>query len=237
MAFRRDRGSRRSGPGRGRALARHPPSMRRRHLHAASGALHFCLFIFQSGTAFHHRRRCGTHLARGARRRRMGEATYSTIIDRAVGLLSLALFVLAGIPASFAMIQGTCGPHHAPIAWLGERTRPHSVRRTGGAAVDSTQAIFFDAPPQRRGACRLPYYDVPARGRLDAGVVADFQILTLSGAWLAAKSVAAPFNLVDAVLLFPPVLLITTIPISIAGWAYMKASWSWPSPILRPAAG
>jgi len=50
------------------------------------------------------------------------------------------------------------------------------------------------------------------------------QCLTIIGAWLAAKSIAAPFDLVHAILLIPPVLLIMTAPVSIAGWGVRESA-------------
>jgi uncharacterized membrane protein YbhN (UPF0104 family) len=50
------------------------------------------------------------------------------------------------------------------------------------------------------------------------------QALTGAVAWAAAKAVAAPFDLVQAMLLVPPVMLIATIPISIAGWGVREGA-------------
>ena len=44
-------------------------------------------------------------------------------------------------------------------------------------------------------------------------------------AWCAAQSVDAPFQLWHALLLLPPVLLIASVPISIAGWGVRESTF------------
>jgi len=51
-----------------------------------------------------------------------------------------------------------------------------------------------------------------------SGLSIFIHLLTVAAAWGAAKSIAAPLSFVDALFLVPPVMLISTIPISIAGW-------------------
>lgn len=49
-------------------------------------------------------------------------------------------------------------------------------------------------------------------------------LLTISAAWCCAKAVAAPVGFAHVLLLMPPVLLIATVPISIAGWGVRESS-------------
>jgi uncharacterized membrane protein YbhN (UPF0104 family) len=49
-------------------------------------------------------------------------------------------------------------------------------------------------------------------------------LLTISAAWCCAKAVAAPVGLTHVLFLMPPVLLIATVPISIAGWGVRESS-------------
>jgi hypothetical protein len=49
-------------------------------------------------------------------------------------------------------------------------------------------------------------------------------LLTVVVAWGAAKAMAVPFDLVQALLLIPPVILIASIPISIAGWGVRESA-------------
>ena len=49
-------------------------------------------------------------------------------------------------------------------------------------------------------------------------------LLTISAAWCCAKAVAAPVGFAHVLFLMPPVLLIATVPISIAGWGVRESS-------------
>ena len=49
-------------------------------------------------------------------------------------------------------------------------------------------------------------------------------VLSVAVAWCAAQSVDAPFPFWHALLLLPPVLLIASVPISIAGWGVRESA-------------
>ena len=49
-------------------------------------------------------------------------------------------------------------------------------------------------------------------------------LLTISAAWCCVKAVAAPVGFEHVLFLMPPVLLIATVPISIAGWGVRETS-------------
>jgi hypothetical protein len=49
-------------------------------------------------------------------------------------------------------------------------------------------------------------------------------VLTAAMAWCAARAIAAPVEFWHTLLLVPPVLLIATVPISIAGWGVREKS-------------
>src|SRR6185312_13500881 len=52
----------------------------------------------------------------------------------------------------------------------------------------------------------------------------SIHLLSVATAWCAAQAVAAPFGFIQALLLMPPVILIATIPISIAGWGVRESA-------------
>jgi uncharacterized membrane protein YbhN (UPF0104 family) len=49
-------------------------------------------------------------------------------------------------------------------------------------------------------------------------------LLTIAAAWCCIKAIAAPVGFAQVLILLPPVLLISTIPISIAGWGVRESS-------------
>jgi len=152
------------------------------------------------------------------------KAIYSTITDRAVGVLALALFVLLGIPASFAMIHDPlaravllllgCASVVAPVVFIAIGARQWSMLK------------HFAVTRHINAAAHIAYriFASPRAGAWVLMLSLLIQLLTIAGAWLAAKSVAAPFSFADAVLLIPPILLIATIPISIAGWGLREGA-------------
>jgi glycosyltransferase 2 family protein len=151
-------------------------------------------------------------------------ATYSVLIDRMVGVFVLALVVGACLPWTFELI-------HDPIAravllmigagaivgmfvfiTIGARLQPifdrWVVTRHLGAAARAAAALF--SSPQSIGiviACSVVNH-----------------LLTVTAAWCCIKAIAAPVSFLQVLILMPPVLLVSTIPISIAGWGVRESS-------------
>lgn len=63
-----------------------------------------------------------------------------------------------------------------------------------------------------------------ANGPKVAGLSFAIHTLTAVIAWLAALSIAAPASFDQVFLLMPPIMLITMLPISIAGWGVREAT-------------
>lgn len=152
------------------------------------------------------------------------KAISSGIIDRVAGVLFLALIVVVCIPESFVVIRdplarsgllglGLVGVT-APTLFIGFGCRQWTVlhriplARQINAAANAAYGIFT-----------APLSSLTV-GSLSLIVL----FLTILASWLAARSIAAPFNFLTAVLLIPPVLLMATIPISIAGWGVRESA-------------
>ncbi len=150
-------------------------------------------------------------------------ATYSVLIDRVVGLLMLALLVLACLPWSFDLIRNPAG--RAALLLIG-------LACVAGPAVFLTLGVRHWPLLERWGltrhlseASRLAGSLMRSRaGGLAAALSIAIHLGTIAAAWLSAKSVAVPFDLLHALLLIPPVLLIATVPISIAGWGLRESA-------------
>ena len=145
-------------------------------------------------------------------------ATYSVLIDRLAGVLVLALLVILCLPWSFALIGnvtgriallivgfGSIGAGLAFLAlgfvrwrWLDRRW----LTRQLAAAAASARGVFAAAS----SGAPVIAYSLLIHG------------LSVTAAWCLARSVAAPLEWIQALLLVLPVLLIATIPLSIAGW-------------------
>ena len=151
-------------------------------------------------------------------------ATYAGILDRVVGVLALAIFVIFGIPASFAMIGDPLARATLLMLGLASLLAPFLFIAIGARQWTLLQRF---SPTRHLNAAARAGYRVstsPYDASWVLGLSLTIQVLTITGAWLAAKSVAAQFNFVDAALMTPPVLLIATIPISIAGWGVREGA-------------
>jgi hypothetical protein len=61
-------------------------------------------------------------------------------------------------------------------------------------------------------------------GPILVAVSLSIHLLAVLIGYCAARAVAAPFGLSQAVLLLPPVMLVTMLPVSIAGWGLREAA-------------
>jgi glycosyltransferase 2 family protein len=151
-------------------------------------------------------------------------ATYSVLIDRIVGVFTLALIVIACLPWTFELI-------HDPIA----RTVPLVI---GFGAVIATFVFmligtkfgqWFDRWRLTRhlSAASRAAISLCGSSRSITIVIAfsmTIHLLTITVAWCCIKAIAAPVSFAQVLFLIPPVLLISTMPISIAGWGVRESS-------------
>jgi uncharacterized membrane protein YbhN (UPF0104 family) len=151
-------------------------------------------------------------------------ASYSVLIDRAVGLITLAIIVVFSLPWSYQLIADTQGRlalvlvdlaaisagagflvlGAIPFAWL-QKWWP--TRHVHACSVIANRAIF-----DRRGGPTI--------------VVLSFVVhfLTVVTAWCCVRAISAPANFEQVFFLIPPIVLITMLPISIAGWGVREAT-------------
>jgi len=151
-------------------------------------------------------------------------ATYSVFVDRAIGLIALAIIVVATLPWSYQLISDDHGRYallfvdlaalaagagflifgRLPWPWLTKRW--HSRHIFGCSNV--ANRLIFNAKS----------------GPKIAGLSILVHVLTVTIAWCAARSIGAPVSFWQVFQLIPPVILITMIPVSIAGWGVREAS-------------
>jgi glycosyltransferase 2 family protein len=150
------------------------------------------------------------------------KATYSVLLDRFVGVLALAIIVTAGLYWSFGLISNPIGRLVLLAVGLGSL-----------AAAGAFLALGSLALLQRWGVTRrLAELAVLARNLLFSRVSAPavlflsllIHLMTAAIAWSAAQAVAAQLSYLDALLLVLPVMLIVTVPISVAGWGVRESA-------------
>jgi glycosyltransferase 2 family protein len=151
-------------------------------------------------------------------------ATYSIFVDRAIGLIALAVVIVASLPWSYHLIRDpdgrwallvvdfaalACGAGFLalgalPWPWLKHWWATHHLY---ACAAIANRVIF---------------------NRSSGPVIAVssllVHVLAVVIAWCVVKSIAAPVSFGQTFELVPPVMLITMLPISIAGWGVREAT-------------
>jgi glycosyltransferase 2 family protein len=151
-------------------------------------------------------------------------ATYSIFVDRAVGLIALAIIIVASLPWSYQLISDSYGRSALalvdiaalaggagflvlgmlPWPWLKRWWATHHIH---ACAVIANRVIFSTK-------------NEPAIALLSFLV----HFLAVVIAWCVVQSISAPVAFQQTFLLIPPVMLITMLPISIAGWGVREAT-------------
>jgi uncharacterized membrane protein YbhN (UPF0104 family) len=151
-------------------------------------------------------------------------ATYSIFVDRAVGLIALAVIIVASLPWSYPLISNAQGRSgllvidlaalaagsgflllgRLPWLWLKHWWATDHVH---ACSVIANRVIFSR--------------DV---GPIIAVLSLSAHFLTVVIAWCVVRSIAAPVLFGQTLLLIPPVMLITMLPLSIAGWGLREAT-------------
>jgi uncharacterized membrane protein YbhN (UPF0104 family) len=151
-------------------------------------------------------------------------ATYSIFVDRAIGLIALAIIIVASLPWSYRLISDPHGRSALllvdfaalaggvgflvlgilPWPWLKRWWGTHHLH---ACAVIANRVIFS--------------WD---RGPKIAVLSVLVHVLAVVIAWCVVQSIAAPVLFGQIFQLVPPVMLITMLPISIAGWGVREAT-------------
>jgi glycosyltransferase 2 family protein len=151
-------------------------------------------------------------------------ATYSVLTDRIVGVFALALVVIVCLPWTFELI-------HDPIA--------RAILLLTGFGTVAGAVVFVSIGSQFKeltdrwaltrhlAAASRVAATMCVSLRSFAAVIACsivIHLFTIAAAWCCAKAIAAPVSLSQILFLLPPVLLVSSVPISIAGWGVRETS-------------
>jgi glycosyltransferase 2 family protein len=152
-------------------------------------------------------------------------AIYSVIVDRVAGVGFLAVVVAACLPWSLELIAAPEGRATVFVIGLG-----------GVAGLVAGLALGFVRPGERLTRLRLVRFafEIAAAARkalLDrsrgigiALVSILIHLLTVAAAWCLARAIAITPNALNMLILIPPVMLISMIPISIGGWGIREGA-------------
>jgi glycosyltransferase 2 family protein len=151
-------------------------------------------------------------------------ATYSIFVDRAIGLIALAVVIVASLPWSYNLI----GDPHGRSALL----FVDFAALTGGVGFLILGRLPWPWLKRWWGTHHLHACSVIANriifsrehGPKIAVLSVLVHVLAVVIAWCVVQSIAAPVMFGQIFQLVPPVMLITMLPISIAGWGVREAT-------------
>ena len=153
----------------------------------------------------------------------MTPAVHSVLLDRLLGISALAIFVVACLPWTIHIVHDpiACaalafigfGTLAAALAFLGIGLIPLRLMDrwwlTRHLAVASRAALRL---------CRSAY------GARAAAVSFPIHLLTVTAAWGAAMAAHSSVDFLYILFLVLPVMLIATVPVSIAGWGVRESA-------------
>ncbi|MFZ0846193.1 MAG: lysylphosphatidylglycerol synthase transmembrane domain-containing protein [Pseudolabrys sp.] len=150
-------------------------------------------------------------------------AIYSVLIDRVVGVSALALIVVACLPWTVGLVQDPVARAALALIGFGSLAAAAAFLSLGSRHLQILERWWLTR--HLAAASRLTW----KLGRSTAGIrVAALSflihLLTVLAAWGAARAAHASLDFTQALFLFLPVILIATIPISIAGWGVRESA-------------
>ena len=157
--------------------------------------------------------------------RQWKRALYSVVVDRAAGVGFLAVVVAACLPWSLALIKA----HEGRVAVL-------LIGLGGVAGLVVGLALGFVRPRGRLAEWRLSRFLFEIAAAARAALLARarglgialaslvIHLLTVAAAWSLARAIAVSPNTLSMLILIPPVMLISMIPISIGGWGIREGA-------------
>ncbi len=145
-------------------------------------------------------------------------ATYSVLIDRLVGVLVLALLVIVCLPWSFALISDVTGRVALLVVGFGSVGACLTFVAFGFLHWHWLEGWWLTRQLMTAASTARRVFSSPSGAVLIIGYSLLNHFMSVTAAWCLAKSVAAPLDWSQALLLVLPVLLIASIPLSIAGW-------------------
>jgi uncharacterized membrane protein YbhN (UPF0104 family) len=151
-------------------------------------------------------------------------AAYSVLLDRVIGVVALAAIVVACLPWTLALVRDpvgraallligwgfiAAGAIFVGLAWPRLQILQRWVPTRHLAAVATVALSILRSPPALAAIFSLS--------------IAIHMITTLAG-WCAARAIGADIPLSYCLFLVPPVILLTAVPISIAGWGVREGA-------------
>ncbi len=152
------------------------------------------------------------------------EATYSVLVDRAIGLIALAVIIVCSLPWSYPLITNREGQVALVVIGSAALTASLGFLLVGALSWPWLKGWW---PLRHIHACgeiaNKVLFNVKS-GLTVAALSLAIHVLAVVIAWCCAMAIHASVSFWQVFLLIPPIMLITMLPISIAGWGVREAS-------------
>ncbi len=151
-------------------------------------------------------------------------ATYSILNDRAVGLIALALIVVASLPWSYGIISDAKGHLALVLVDFAALLGGSGFLLLGHLPWGWLKSWW---PTKHIHACSVITNQVIFNWRSGPKIVAlslSIHVLAVVIAWCCVRAIGADADFEQLFMLIPPIMLITMMPISIAGWGVREAA-------------
>jgi uncharacterized membrane protein YbhN (UPF0104 family) len=151
-------------------------------------------------------------------------AIFSVLIDRIVGLIWLAVLVLFCLPWSLALIANPVGRTALILIGVAGAAAPVGLLMLsllGGTSFAHWKAVRHLADIARTA------WNVLSSARTGAAIAVisiTVHLMTVAVLWFCAQAIGSSFTFLNALLLIPPVILISAVPVSIAGWGVRESA-------------
>jgi glycosyltransferase 2 family protein len=150
-------------------------------------------------------------------------AIFSVLVDRAAGLIWLAVLVLVCLPWSLTLIHNTTGRAMLILIGAFGAAAPFGlfvlslIRQTSLAQWNKVRHLADIA------AIAWTVLTSARIGTAIAVISITGHLLIVLVLWFCAQAIGSSFTLLDSLLLIPPVMLIAAVPVSIAGWGVRES--------------
>ncbi|MCW5693230.1 MAG: flippase-like domain-containing protein [Pseudolabrys sp.] len=151
-------------------------------------------------------------------------STYSVLLDRIAGIIALTLIVFVCLPWTLTLVQDPVA--RAVLILIGISAIAGSVVFLAIGRI-RWQPLMQWAPTRHLvEVSRTAWRICGSSGALGTIAVSSFAVhlMTILAAWCMVQSVSATTSFALLLFLVPPVILIATVPISIAGWGVREGS-------------
>lgn len=153
----------------------------------------------------------------------IGDAARAVLYDRVLGFVGMIVLIVAGLPVLFQVVQDK--RVHAAILLLVGCAVAGCILLLSLHKLPATwsrlRAFHFAAELSRMGHELLR---IPARMLLLLGLSVVIQVLNVLTIFVFAQGMGAQIDLMTCLALVPPVLFLSMMPISFAGWGVRESA-------------